>query len=113
MASNNIKVTMILPGYVKTNISKNALAAEAGKSFGKTDKNIEKGMEVEAFAVEAVKAIYRKENEAQISRSIIVPIGIQLRNLCPDLAFSALVWNSKNQSKAVKEAKSEWNKSTV
>ena len=42
----NIKVTTILPGYVKTNISKNALAAEAGKSFGKTDTNIEKGMDV-------------------------------------------------------------------
>lgn len=46
MSPYGIKITTILPGYVKTNISKNALAAEAGKSFGKTDKNIEKGMDV-------------------------------------------------------------------
>jgi short-subunit dehydrogenase len=105
MAEHNIKITTILPGYVKTNISKNALAAEAGKSFGKTDTNIEKGMDVEAFATEAVKAIYRGENEAQISQSFTVPVGIQLRNLCPDLTFLALKMNSKNQSKAVKEAK--------
>ncbi len=102
MVPFGIKVCTILPGYVKTNISKNALAAEAGKSFGKTDTNIEKGMEVDDFAREAVKAIFRGENEAQISTSWIVPIGIQLRNLCPDLAFFALVNNSKNQSKAVK-----------
>jgi short-subunit dehydrogenase len=107
MAPHGIKVSTILPGYVKTNISKNALAAEAGKSFGKTDTNIEKGMEVDAFATEAVKAIFRGENEAQISKSLVVPLGIQLRNICPDLAFLALVFNSKNQSKAVKEAKSE------
>lgn len=35
------------------------MAAEAGKSFGKTDQNIEKGMDVKKFATEAVKAIYR------------------------------------------------------
>ena len=35
---------------MKTNISINALAEEAGKSFGKTDKNIEKGMDVKKFA---------------------------------------------------------------
>lgn len=46
LANDNIKVTTILPGYVKTNISMNALAAQVGKSFGKTDTNIGKGMSV-------------------------------------------------------------------
>ena len=39
-----IRVCNIMPGYIKTNISKNALAAEVGKAFGKTDTNIESGM---------------------------------------------------------------------
>jgi hypothetical protein len=34
-------------------------------------------------------------------------LAIQLRNLCPDLTFFGLIWNSKNQSKALKEAKNE------
>jgi len=59
-------------------------------------------MEVDAFATEAVKAIYRGENETQISKSFIIPLGIQIRNLCPDLAFFGLIKNSKNQTKAVK-----------
>jgi len=33
-----------MPGYIKTNLSKNALAAKAGEKFGKTDINIEQGM---------------------------------------------------------------------
>ena len=42
-----IGVCNVMPGYIRTNISKNALGAEAGKKFGKVDKNIEAGMEVE------------------------------------------------------------------
>lgn len=42
----NIRVSNIMPGYIKTNLSKNALAAGAGQKFGKTDTNIESGMDV-------------------------------------------------------------------
>ena len=37
---DGIKVTNILPGYVKTNVSKNAFGANEGEKFGATDKNI-------------------------------------------------------------------------
>lgn len=57
-----IKVTNILPGYVLTNVSKNAFGADAGEKFGVTDDNIQKGMRADVFAKEAVKAIYRGEN---------------------------------------------------
>jgi hypothetical protein len=33
-----------MPGYIKTNISINALASGAGEKFGKTDTNIDEGM---------------------------------------------------------------------
>lgn len=42
----NIRVCNIMPGYIKTNLSKNALAGGAGEKFGKTDTNIENGMDV-------------------------------------------------------------------
>lgn len=32
-----IKVTNIMPGYVRTNVSRNAFGAEAGEKFGETD----------------------------------------------------------------------------
>ena len=44
-----------------------------------------------------------KENEAQISKKQPeVPIGILMRNICPDLSFFGLRLNAKNQSKAIK-----------
>jgi hypothetical protein len=33
-----------MPGYIKTNLSQNALSASAGEKFGKTDENIAHGM---------------------------------------------------------------------
>ena len=41
---HKIKVTNIMPGYIETNISKNALGAGEGEKFGATDANIKKGM---------------------------------------------------------------------
>ena len=47
-----------MPGYIKTNLSKNAFASSTGQRCGTTDQNIEKGMEPSDFAREAVGAIY-------------------------------------------------------
>ncbi len=41
-----ISVEIVSPGYIQTNISKNAVQGD-GQSFGKTDSNIAKGMSVE------------------------------------------------------------------
>jgi short-subunit dehydrogenase len=57
-----IRVCNIMPGYIRTNLSKNAMASGAGEKFGKTDTNIETGMDPEAFAREAVAAAYNNEN---------------------------------------------------
>jgi len=39
-----------MPGYIRTNLSKNALAGKPGEKFGKTDSNIENGMDPAKFA---------------------------------------------------------------
>ncbi|HXP48504.1 MAG TPA: SDR family NAD(P)-dependent oxidoreductase, partial [Bacteroidia bacterium] len=43
---DNVKVNIICPGYVKTNVSVNAVTSE-GKAHGKMDKGQEKGIEPE------------------------------------------------------------------
>lgn len=102
-----IKVCNVMPGYIRTNLSKNAMSARAGEKFGKTDTNIEMGMDPERFAREAVAAIYNGENEVSIADKWTPVLAMVVRNLCPDLFFRMMEWNAKNQSKAVKEAKSQ------
>ena len=64
-------------------------------------------MDAEKFAKEAVGSIFNRENEVSIADIWLPIVGIVMRNLCPDLFFRMMVWNAKNQAKAVKEAKNE------
>ncbi|MDP5140104.1 MAG: SDR family oxidoreductase, partial [Spirosomaceae bacterium] len=52
----NVHVTLICPGYIKTDISKNAITAD-GEKHGKMDKNQEKGLSAADCAVRIVNAI--------------------------------------------------------
>ena len=60
-------MTNIMPGYISTNLSKNALVGKSGEKLGYTDKNIANGLKPEYFAKKSVQAIFRKESELQIS----------------------------------------------
>ena len=64
-------------------------------------------MDAGKFAREAVGETCNNENEVSIGEKWMPVFGMVVRNLCPDLAFRALVWNAKNQSKAVADSKSE------
>jgi short-subunit dehydrogenase len=46
----NIKVCNLMPGYIRTNLAKNAYSAAPGEKFGKTDLNIYEGMDPAVFA---------------------------------------------------------------
>jgi short-subunit dehydrogenase len=92
-----IGVCNLMPGYIKTNLAKNALAGAPGEKFGKTDLNIDGGMDPALFAKEAVGAIYNNENEVSVSDDWLPMFGVIIRNLCPDLAFKLLSRNAKTQ----------------
>ncbi len=65
--SEKIAVTLILPGYVRTEISKNAMAP-GGKKHGKMDPGVHGGVSPDEFAALALDAIYSRKREALISR---------------------------------------------
>lgn len=62
---NNIHVTVVCPGYIKTNISVNAINGSA-EEYGKMDSNQENGMSVEECARHILQAIETKKSEILI-----------------------------------------------
>jgi short-subunit dehydrogenase len=62
---DNIDVTLICPGYVKTNVSKNALTADGSKQ-NTMDKATENGLLPAKFAKKMIKAIANKKQEVVI-----------------------------------------------
>ncbi|ARV15855.1 SDR family oxidoreductase [Polaribacter sp. SA4-12] len=63
---NNIVVTLVCPGFVNTNVSKNALIGD-GSSQGKMDVATENGIHPDHFAKLMAKAIRKKKEEVYIA----------------------------------------------
>ena len=85
---DNIKVTMILPGYVKTNISFNALVGDGGHQ-NKMDKGQEKGMSPERCAQLIIKAIEADKHTVYIG-GVKEKMGIYLKRFWPKAAAKAV-----------------------
>lgn len=62
---NNIEVTLVCPGFVNTNVSKNALTGD-GTPQQKMDVATENGIQPERFAKLMAKAIKKKKEEVYI-----------------------------------------------
>ncbi|CAH1953588.1 unnamed protein product [Acanthoscelides obtectus] len=82
---HNISVTVASPGYIKTNLSINALTG-SGASYGQMDATTEKGYKPEYVAEQIIKAVVEKKNEIVIS-TIIPKLAVFLRKYWPNIYF--------------------------
>ncbi len=82
---DNIDITIICPGYIRTNLSKNALLGDGSKNEV-TDDKIAGGMSVDEFVSKALKKIAAKKKEVYIGgfREIL---GIYVMRFAPNLFF--------------------------
>nr|WP_091697070.1 SDR family oxidoreductase [Algoriphagus locisalis] len=78
----NIAVTMICPGFIKTDVSKNALTAD-GTPLNEMDKAQENGMSAEECAKEIFKALEKKKEEVYIGGK--ETFGIYLKRFVPTI----------------------------
>jgi dehydrogenase/reductase SDR family member 7B len=67
LASLGIGVTILTPGYIRTNISLHAVTKD-GSPMGKTSVNIEKGLAADRAAVQILRAMERRKYEAYIGK---------------------------------------------
>jgi len=82
VAADNIKVTILTPGYIRTNIS---LYAATNKPYGlgKPSENIENGLPAGQAAKQIMKAIKRAAFEAYIGKLSGERIGLWLNRFLP------------------------------
>lgn len=88
---DNLKVTMICPGFVNTNVARNALTSDGTKQ-GYQDAMTENGLEVSAFAKKMIRAIEKQKFEAYIGK--FEKFGVYVKRLSPKLLHK-LVLKSK------------------
>ncbi|NCP83501.1 MAG: SDR family oxidoreductase [Bacteroidetes bacterium] len=82
LTQNNIEICMVYPGYIKTDISLNALTAK-GSKYGKMDETQEKGMSADRCAEIIVNGLIKRKKEIIVGGSEI--IGMYLKRFFPSL----------------------------
>ncbi|MEM1140800.1 MAG: SDR family NAD(P)-dependent oxidoreductase, partial [Pseudomonadota bacterium] len=83
VASEGIHVTSILPGFVRTEISKNAMRGD-GTAFGVVTDNVEAGMDVDAAAGVMAKGLRAKKAEIPVGTGREMNL-LWLKRLAPGL----------------------------
>ena len=85
---DNIKVTIICPGYVNTNVSKNALTAD-GSKFEELDEATANGLSPEEFANKALKVIHKQKREVIIAGAK-EKAGVYLKRFFPSVLANVI-----------------------
>ena len=85
---DNIHVTMICPGFIKTNVSVNAVTAD-GKSLNEMDDAQANGMSAEECANQIFKGLKKKKEEIYIGGKEVM--AIYLKRFVPSIFSKILV----------------------
>lgn len=97
VSDDGIKVTLISPGYIQTNLSRNALTG-SGSVYGKMDETTSKGATAKDVAAFVLKAILRDEKDV-VTAGLAPRLAILLRSFLPSFYFEIM------RRRAVKERK--------
>lgn len=97
IASKDISVTVISPGYIKTSLSLNALTSN-GDPHGIMDVTTESGYSPEYAAKKIVTAVVQKKKEIILS-SLLPRLAVFIRKYLPFLYF--YIMNKRAQKKQI------------
>ncbi|KAK4880359.1 hypothetical protein RN001_008505 [Aquatica leii] len=94
VAEDNINVTVVSPGYVRTSLSMNALT-ESGVKLGKMDSALSQGYDPNYIAEKTALAILRNRNEIVLA-PLLHRIAAVIRSNVPSLYFLIMEYRAKN-----------------
>ncbi len=95
ISQENIKVTLLCPGYVETNLPIHALNGDGSPNQARRDSN-RRGLDPAAFAQKALAAIAAEKREVYIGRKEIA--GVYIQRFFPRL-FTRIARKLRNQRK--------------
>lgn len=88
LIQDNIKVTIICPGYVHTNVTINALKGDGSKN-NQMAPSTRRGLEPDLFAQKALQAIAQEKKEVVIA-GVKESLALYLKRFLPPLYFRAI-----------------------
>lgn len=94
VASHNINVTVVSPGYIRTKLSLNALTG-SGQTYGVMDATTESGLPADKVAEDILHAVAAEKKEL-VMCPLLPRIAILLRTLYPDVYFWLMKKRAKN-----------------
>lgn len=83
--NDGIKVSTIVPGFIRTDVSRNALTAD-GSRFGKEDDDIAGGMDVNECADVVVKALAQGKREIPVGKGREMA-ALWVKRAAPEVLF--------------------------
>ena len=98
VTQHNIKVTTITPGFIRTNISKNALRGD-GSSFDTQDTSIAGGMEVGPCAKVIMRGFEKGTPEIAVGKGLEMHF-LWIKRLFPSLAFKLIAGQFQKMAKS-------------
>ena len=88
VAQHNISVSTIVPGFVNTNLSQNALNGD-GTAFSQTDDDIANGMPANKAADVIVRGLESNKKEINVGQGLEM-IGLYIKRFFPALIFKLM-----------------------
>lgn len=101
VAKSGITVTVGSPGYIRTELSQNAVNAD-GSRYGATDATTDRGAEPSEVARRLLAAAVARKSEVLVFPGLSATVAILLRTLAPNLLFSIM---EKRATKLTSEKK--------
>ena len=88
MAAKNIDVLTVSPGYVKTQLSVNAVNGD-GSKYGQMDETTSKGMSPSALSTKVLHALVARNSDVLVADAKS-SIGVYIKAIMPDI-FAKIV----------------------
>jgi len=89
LVGSNVSVTLAVPGFIRTEISTNALTGD-GRTYDHMDENQARGMSPQRCAIKIIRAIATRKREAYIGLGVRGWLALALRKLAPGILAGSI-----------------------